>query len=783
MTSTAPPSPGQETVDPVCRMRTSDPSRWLVHEHAGRLYHFCSRGCRETFVRDPAAYEAASVAAVPPPLAREPGADVAVRLYTCPMHPEVRQPGPGACPKCGMALELLVAAADDDTDPELRDFGRRFKLAAALTLPLVVIAMRHMLGLGSLAHAVPVRTWSWLELILATPVVVWAGWVFHVRAWRSLAQRSPNMFTLIGMGTSVAYAYSMLGVVAPALFPASARLADGSIALYFEAAAVIVTLVLMGQVFELRARGRTGAAIRSLLQLAPRTAKRIGDAGAESEVPLSDIQPGDRLRVRPGEKIPVDGVVLEGTSHVDESMLTGEPAPVAKRAAVRVVGGTVNGTGSFMMRAEKVGSATLLARIVQMVAEAQRSRAPIQRLADRVAAWFVPAVVAVAVVAFAAWLIWGPSPQLAYALVAAVSVLIVACPCALGLATPMSIMVAAGKGATTGVLFRSAEAIENLRRVDTIVVDKTGTLTEGKPRLTEVVVAAGWDSSEVLRLAAAVEAASEHPLAAAIEAGARERGVGAAPAVRGFASHTGKGVAGEVGGQTVLVGTAALLAEQGVDSGPLAFRAAELRTRANTVIHVAVAGRLAGLLAIADPIKASTAEAIERLRGLGLRIVMLTGDSEATARAVASQLDLTEVVAGVLPAEKAATVQRLQAEGRVVAMAGDGINDAPALARADVGIAMGTGTDVAMQSAPVTLVRGDLRAIARAYTLSRATLRNIRENLFFAFVYNALGVPVAAGVLYPAFGILLSPMIAAAAMSFSSVSVVANALRLRRVRL
>jgi len=766
-------------------MTTTEPSRWLAQEHAGRIHYFCSGGCRERFLRDPEAYGSAPGHDAAGPRAPEPGPAAAGRLYTCPMHPEVRQLGPGSCPKCGMALEPVLAESDDEAaaDPELHDFARRLRLAAALTLPLVLVAMRHMLGLGSLAHALPARVWPWLELLLATPVVVWAGWVLHARAWRSLRLRSPNMFTLIGLGTGVAYAYSVAGVVAPGAFPASARLDDGSVGLYFEAAAVIVTLVLLGQVFELRARGRTGAAIRSLLQLAPRTARRIGGDGTESEVALSAIQPGDRLRVRPGEKIPVDGVVLEGNSRVDESMLTGEPAPVAKSTADQVTGGTVNGSGSFVMRADRVGADTLLARIVQMVAEAQRSRAPIQRLADAVAAWFVPAVVAIAAAAFAAWLIWGPQPRLAHALVAAVSVLIVACPCALGLATPMSIMVATGRGALAGVLFRNAEAIENLRRVDTIVVDKTGTLTEGKPRLADVVVAEGWDAAEVVSLAAAVEVGSEHPLAAAVVAGARERNAGQAAAARDFASYAGKGVTGEVGGRTVLVGTADLLAEHGVDGGALASRAEDLRAMASTVVHVAVDGRLAGLLAIADPIKASTPDALERLRALGLRIVMVTGDSEATARAVGSRLALSDVVAGVLPEQKAAMVARLQGEGRIVAMAGDGINDAPALARADVGIAMGTGTDVAIQSAPVTLVRGDLRAIARAYALSRATMRNIRENLFFAFVYNALGVPVAAGVLYPAFGILLSPMIAAAAMSFSSVSVVANALRLRRVRL
>ncbi len=779
MSMTEPRLEAAEVTDPVCGMRTADPSRWLAHEHHGRTFHFCSRGCREKFTAEPLRYLHEAHLA---PAAAAAAGDT--RTYTCPMHPDVRQVGPGSCPKCGMALEPLeVSAAEDDENPEWRDMRRRFVVAVALSVPVVLIAMRHMIGLGGLDHALPHGVLRWAELLLATPVVVWAGWVFHARAWRSVVHRSLNMFTLIGLGTSVAYLYSLAAVVAPGLFPASLRQHDGGVGLYFEAAAVIVTLVLLGQLLELRARSRTGAAIRALLQLAPRSARRIGDDGAERDVQLEEIAPGDRLRVRPGEKVPVDGVVLEGASHVDESMLTGEPTPAAKGPGDRVVGATVNGTGALVMRAEKVGADTLLAQIVKLVSEAQRSRAPIQRLADKVAAWFVPAVIAIALAAFAVWSVAGPEPRLAHALVAAVSVLIIACPCALGLATPMSIMVAAGKGASAGVLFKDATAIEVLGQVDTLVVDKTGTLTEGKPRLTDVVVAEGWDDSVVLRAAAAVEVASEHPLAAAIVAGARERGVDALPAIRGFASHTGLGVSAVAEDRTVLVGNAALLATHGVAGNGLADRAAALRAQARTVMHVAIDGRLAGLLAVADPIKATTAEAVTRLHAQGLRIVMLTGDGESTARAVATHLGLDDFTAEVLPADKAAAVKRLQREGHVVAMAGDGINDAPALAQADVGIAMGTGTDIAIHSAQVTLVKGDLRGIARARHLSRATMGNIRQNLFFAFVYNVLGVPLAAGALYPTFGLLLSPMIAAAAMSLSSVSVIVNALRLRNVEL
>jgi P-type Cu+ transporter len=766
--------------DPVCGMQTDDPSRWLAHEHDGRTIHFCSERCREAFVQDPEKYlsgQRRTASSAPTATA----AHVA-RTYTCPMHPEIRQLGPGSCPKCGMALEPTdpVAGDADQDDPEYRDMRRRFRVAAVISVPILAIAMRHMLGLGFLEHQASPRTWSLIELALATPVVLWAGWPFHQRAWRSVLNRSLNMFTLIGLGTAMAYLYSLVAILGPGLFPAALRDGHGMVGVYFEAAAVIITLVLLGQVLELRARSRTGAAIRSLLDLAPKNARRIDADGGEVDVALDAVQVGDRLRVRPGEKVPVDGIVVEGTSHVDESMLTGEPGPAARGPGDRVVGATINGTGSLVIEAEQVGDETLLARIVQMVAAAQRSRAPIQRTADRVAAWFVPAVIAIAAVSGAVWMTAGPEPRLAFALVTSVSVLIIACPCALGLATPMSIMVASGRGASAGVLFRDAEAIEILRQVDTLVVDKTGTLTEGKPRLTDVVPAADWQEVDLLRLAAAVETASEHPLAQAIVAGARERGA-AAGRGQDFASHTGRGVSGKVDGKTVLVGTAALLGEHGVavDATAVTF-AASLREAGRTVMHVAVDGAFAGLLAVADPIKATTGEAIARLQRAGLRIIMLTGDQEATARAVGAPLGIDEIVAGVLPAAKADLVQKLQAEGRKVAMAGDGINDSPALAQADVGIAMGTGTDVAIESAQVTLVRGDLRGIVRARALSRATMRNIKQNLFFAFIYNALGVPIAAGVLYPVFGLLLSPMIAAAAMSLSSVSVIGNALRLRR---
>jgi len=713
-----------------------------------------------------------------------PTASTAKTEYVCPMHPQVVRPAPGSCPICGMALEPQLVSAAEDENPELRDMTRRFWGALSLSIPILISAMTSMLP-GSPLHAwAPHRFWTWFELLLSTPVVVWCGWPFFVRAARSVVSGSLNMFTLIGLGVGVAYSYSLVAALFPGIFPASFRDATGAVPVYFEAAAVITALVLLGQVLELRARSRTGAAIRALLGLAPNSARRIEHDGTESDVPLDDVKPGDRLRVRPGEKVPVDGTVLEGRSTVDESMLTGEPLPVEKQPGARVTAATVNGTGSLVVRAERVGAETLLAQIVRMVAEAQRSRAPIQKLADTVAGYFVPVVVLAAALTFAAWTLWGPSPRIAHALVNAVAVLIIACPCALGLATPMSIMVALGRGATLGVLFKNAEAIELLQKVDTLVVDKTGTLTAGKPALAALEPAPGFDANELLRLAASLERASEHPLASAIVAAAGSRGVALAP-VRDFESLTGKGVKGQVGSARVALGNRALLEELQIPAGDLAdllARAEALRAEGQTVVFVAVDGKPAGLLGVADPIKDSTPEAIRQLHDDGLRIVMLTGDSRSTAQAVADKLKIDQVIAEVLPDEKAAVVKQLQAEGRFVAMAGDGINDAPALAQAQVGIAMGTGTDVAIQSAGVTLVGGDLRGIVRARRLSRAAMRNIRQNLFFAFVYNLLGVPIAAGVLYPFFGILLSPMIAAAAMSFSSVSVVGNALRLRKAQ-
>jgi Cu+-exporting ATPase len=708
---------------------------------------------------------------VPP--AAGPASEAAATRWTCPMHPQIVRDGPGSCPICGMTLELVDAGAEPEEgqDSELRQMTLRLWVAAALSAPLLVIAMGDLLP----------PTWGdYVELALATPVCLWAAWPFFVRAAQSIAHRSLNMFTLIGLGVSVSYLYSVVAVFAPGVFPVSFRTASGHVALYFEASAVIVTLILVGQVLELRARSRTGAAIRKLLGLAPKTARRVGEDGGEQDVPLEDVQPGDRLRIRPGEKVPVDGVVIDGSSSLDESMISGEPIPVEKGPGARVVGATVNGTGTLVMRAEKVGAETLLARIVAMVSEAQRSRAPIQKLVDVVAGYFVPAVIGVAVVTFIVWAVFGPAPRMAHAVVCSVAVLIIACPCALGLATPMSIMVAMGRGATAGVLFKNAEAIEVMRQVDTLVVDKTGTLTEGKPRLVSVITSGAIEELALLRLVASVERGSEHPLASAIVQGAVERGVELAKAEQ-FESRTGKGVVGRVGDARVSLGNLALMQELGIDVAPLAGKAEELRADGQTVMFVGVDGRSAGLVGIADPIKPSTAEAIRSLHAEGIRIVMLTGDSRTTAQSVARKLAIDEIVAEVLPDQKADTVKRLQAEGAIVAMAGDGINDAPALAQAQVGIAMGTGTDVAMESAGVTLVKGDLRGIVRARRLSRATMRNIRQNLFFAFVYNGIGVPIAAGVLYPFFGVLLSPMIAAAAMSLSSVSVIANALRLRRV--
>ena len=744
--------------------------------------------------------------------------DTQDRVYTCPMHPEIRQSGPGSCPKCGMSLEPVsarvvqqtkwvcpmhpqivrdapgtcpicgmalerksptAADASEEENPELRMMSRRFWFAAAVTVPLLFLAMGHLLPGAPASRLFSMRTRMLLEFALAIPVCVWAAWPFYVRAVQSVKNRSLNMFTLIGLGVGMAFVYSVVAALWPQVFPPSFRDESGEVGVYFEAAVVIVTLILLGQVLELRARSRTSAAIRALLGLQPKTARRVRDDGSDEDVALDVVSAGDRLRVRPGEKIPVDGVVLEGASAVDESMVTGESIPVEKRPGERVVGSTINGTGTFVMRAEKVGADTLLARIVAMVAEAQRSRAPIQNLADRVSSYFVPAVMLIAVVTFAVWALAGPEPRMAHALVNAVAVLIIACPCALGLATPMSIMVAMGKGASMGVLFRNAEAVETLRKIDTLVVDKTGTLTEGKPKLAGVVAATGFDESEVLRLAASLERGSEHPLAAAIVGGAEGRGLALA-SVESFQSVTGQGVTGRVENRDVALGNRALMEALRVDTAALAARADELRSDGQTAMFVSVGGKAAGLIQVADPIKSTTPEAIRTLHREGVRIVMLTGDSKITAQAVAKKLGIDEVMAEVQPDQKVAVITRLQAEGRIVAMAGDGVNDAPALAKAQVGIAMGTGTDVAMESAGVTLVKGDLRAIARARRLSRATIRNIKQNLFFAFVYNAAGVPIAAGVLYPFFGLLLSPMIAAAAMSFSSVSVVGNALRLRR---
>jgi len=779
--------------DPVCGM-TPRPDTPHVAEHAGRTFRFCSARCAERFRADPERYLAAEGEAAPhggghahahglahPAAAAAPAAAAGAR-YTCPMHPEIVRDGPGTCPICGMALEPMEITAEEAPNEELRDMERRFRVSAALTVPGVALAMADMLPGAPVAHALPVGALPWIQLALATPVVLWGGLPFFQRGWESLRTRRLNMFTLIALGTGAAYAYSALATIAPGVFPEAFRGHGGAVEVYYEAAAVIVTLVLLGQVLELRARSRTGAAIRALLGLAPKSARRLRDDGGEEDVPLDAVLPGDRLRVRPGEKVPVDGRVLEGRSAVDESMVSGEPIPVEKGPGDAVVGGTVNGTGALVMRAERVGSETLLARIVALVAEAQRSRAPIQRVADAVAAWFVPAVVAVAVVTFAAWAAFGPPPRLAYALAAAVSVLIIACPCALGLATPMSIMVASGRGAAAGVLFRNAEAIELLRKVDTLVVDKTGTLTEGRPRVTEIAVDPALGEDRLLRLAAALERASEHPLAAAVVQAAETRGL-ALPSAERFEYRPGRGVVGRVDGHDVALGNEPLLVEAGADPRAFTERARALRHDGRTVLFAAVDGRTAGIVAVSDPVKEGTPEAIRALRREGVRVVMLTGDERTTALAVARALGIEEVEAQVLPAEKAAVVRRLQAEGRVVAMAGDGVNDAPALAQAHVGIAMGTGTDVALESAGVTLVRGDLRGIVRARRLSRATLRNIRENLFFAFGYNALGVPIAAGVLYPFVGALLSPMIAAAAMSLSSVSVIANALRLRRVPL
>ena len=770
-------------VDPVCGMQVDEARAAATAEHAGTTWYFCSTRCHDRFTADPQAFlkpqGEGSCCGQHKARGAAPPADPET-LYTCPMHPEVQQRGPGDCPICGMALEPIQITAEPEANPELDDMTRRFWVALVFALPVLVLAMGGMVPgvAGLLPHGAAGR---WLELAFATPVVLWCGWPFFVRGVKSVVSRNLNMFTLIGLGVAVAYGYSLVATLAPGVFPAAFRGHDGQVGVYFEAAAVIVTLVLFGQVLELRARSATNAAIKALLGLAPKTARRLGPDGSEADVPLDEVQIGDRLRVRPGEKVPVDGEVLEGRSAVDESMISGEPIPVEKNPGDAVIGATVNGTGSLVIEAQHVGRDTVLSRIVQMVAEASRSRAPIQNLVDRVAAWFVPAVIAAALVTFVVWAWLGPPPALAYALINAVAVLIIACPCALGLATPMSIMVASGKGASLGVLFKNAEAIQTLREVDTLVVDKTGTLTEGRPRLQDVVAAEGMDEDEVLRLAASLERGSEHPLAAAIVAGAEARGV-TPGAYEDFESITGQGVRGRIEGQDVALGNRALMGGLKVDLGVLVERAEALRGEGKTAMFLAVDGRAAGLVAVADPVKETTPDAIRALHEAGLRIVMLTGDSATTARAVADRLGIDEVIAEVQPDQKAQKIQDLQAEGRFVAMAGDGINDAPALARAQVGIAMGTGTDVAMESAGVTLVKGDLTGIVRAIRLSRATLRNIRQNLWFAFGYNSLGVPIAAGVLYPFFGILLSPMIAAAAMSFSSVSVIGNALRLRRVR-
>jgi P-type Cu+ transporter len=755
--------------DPVCGMDVDPAVSKHRAEYAGETFHFCSAGCRTKFQTDPARYVADGGG--PTAAAAPEGA-----IYTCPMHPQIRHVGPGSCPICGMALEPLHVEAQAGANPDLADMTRRFWIGLAFAAPLFVIEMGgHLFGLR---HLVSPAAEAWIEFALATPATLWAGWPIFVRGWRSLVTRNLNMFTLIAMGTGVAWAYSVVATAAPGLFPADFRAPDGGVAVYFEAAATITVLVLLGQVLELRARERTSGAIRALLDLAPKTARRLDADGGEQETPLDLVVVGDRLRVRPGEKTPVDGTVLEGRSALDESMVTGESMPVTKAAGDRVIGGTLNQSGALVIRADKVGRDTMLARIMQMVAQAQRSRAPIQRVADRVAGWFVPLVIGVALAAFAAWATFGPEPRLAYGLVAAVSVLIVACPCALGLATPMSIMVGVGRGAGIGVLIKSAEALERLEKVDTLVVDKTGTLTEGRPSVTEVVPAEGFAGDDVLRLAAAVERASEHPLARAVVAAAEAKGL-AAPAARDFEAPASKGARGVVEGRRVVLGNAAFLGQEGVETAPLAARAEQLRAGGATVIFVGVDGRLAAVLAIADSVKATTPAALAALGREGVRVVMATGDNRVTAEAVARRLGIADVEADVLPEGKSAVVDRLKREGRIVAVAGDGVNDAPALAAADVGIAMGSGTDVAIESAGVTLIKGDLMGIVRARRLSRATMANIRENLFFAFFYNAVGVPIAAGVLYPAFGILLSPVVAAAAMALSSVSVIANALRLR----
>ncbi len=744
------------------------------HTYDGTAYYFCAEHCLHKFKADPEAYLGEDGRAQI--IALDHGDDPA--KYTCPMHPEVIQDGPGSCPVCGMALEPMEVTLEEQENPELLNMNRRLWWSLALTIPIVVITMGEMvLGQALVSPSVG----KWIQLILATAVVLWGGKPFFQRAWASIVNRSLNMFTLIGMGTGVAYGYSLVAALSPHIFPAAFRGPGGEVAVYFEAAAMITTLVLLGQVLELKARDKTSGAIKALLGLAPKTARIVREDGTEEDIPLEHVHAGDRLRVRPGEKIPVDGKVVEGSSSVDESMVTGEAIPVEKQSGESVIGATVNGTGSFLMEAQRVGRHTLLSQIVQMVSEAQRSRAPIQSLADKVASFFVPLVVGISIITFVVWALFGPEPKMAYAIVNAVAVLIIACPCALGLATPMSIMVGTGKGATAGVLIKHAEALETMEKVDTLVVDKTGTLTEGKPKLTAVEVSGGTDEDEILRMAASVEQASEHPLGAAIVNAALEKGIKLAK-VEQFESFTGKGISGRIDGQMVAVGNRRLFGDQGIELGQLVGKGDAHRRGGESVVFVAVDGEAMGILAVGDPVKETTPSAIERLRQDGVHLVMLTGDNRTTAEAVARRLGIDEVQAEVLPDEKNRVIERLQNEGRVTAMAGDGINDAPALAQADVGIAMGTGTDVAMESAGITLVKGDLTGIVRARELSRRTMRNIRQNLFWAFIYNSVGVPVAAGILYPFFGILLSPIIAAAAMSFSSVSVIGNALRLRNLR-
>ena len=758
--------------DPVCGMTVDPATSKHRFDYRGETFHFCSAGCRTKFAADPISYLEKDSR---PKAAAPEGA-----IYTCPMHPEIRQVGPGSCPICGMALEPEVASLDAPPNPELADMTRRFWVGLVLALPAVVLEMGgHLVG----GHGWVDPTLSnWIQFAFATPVVLWAGWPFFVRGWQSLVTRNLNMFTLIAMGTGVAYVYSVIGTVAPGIFPATFRGHGGAVAVYFEAAAVITVLVLLGQVLELRAREATSGAIKALLQLAPKTARRIGDDGADHEVEIDALVVGDKLRVRPGEKVPVDGVILEGRSSLDESLVTGESMPVTKEAGSKVIAGTLNQSGGFVMRAEKVGRDTLLSQIVKMVADAQRSRAPIQRLADQVSGWFVPIVIVVALIAFGAWAWFGPEPRMAFGLVAAVSVLIIACPCALGLATPMSIMVGVGRGAQAGVLIKNAEALERMEKVDTLVVDKTGTLTEGKPKVVAIVPSAGFNETDILRLAATVERASEHPLADAIVRSAKERNLDLGK-VEEFDSPTGKGATGKVDGKTIVLGNANFLQSLGIETAALNEQGERLRGDGATVINIAIDGKLAGLFAIADPVKASTPDALKALAAEGIKVIMLTGDNKTTANAVARSLGITDVEAEVLPDQKSAVVAKLQKAGRIVAMAGDGVNDAPALAAAEVGIAMGTGTDVAMESAGITLLKGDLVGIVRARRLSQATMSNIRQNLFFAFIYNAAGIPIAAGILYPAFGLLLSPIIAAAAMALSSVSVVGNALRLRMTRL